>query len=113
MQFTKIIGCGLLILGIIVICWTILHSYNIFTAKISPPLIFKIEEKTKDSLSGEEISPLNLEGIEDIIKEKIGDIFPFEFLPRLLNLVSWSIFAGILIFAGGQISIIGIQLIKR
>jgi hypothetical protein len=33
-------------------------------------------------------------------------------LPKLLNLLSWSIFAGILIFAGAQIAGLGIKLIK-
>jgi len=51
------------------------------------------------------------------MEEQLREMIPVEELveniPRLLNLLSWSIFAGILIFAGAQISSIGVKLIKK
>jgi len=51
--------------------------------------------------------------MEKIVEKKLGEIFLVEFLLKLLNLISWSIFAGILIFAGSQISSLGIKLVKK
>jgi len=111
MEFQKIIGWGLLILGISIIVWTLFTSYNIFTGKTEPVIIFKIEEKEKISFSERE--KLSLEEMEKIVEEKLREIFPTEFLSKLLNLISFSIFVGILIFAGSQISSLGIKLIKK
>lgn len=113
MVLTKIIGWGLLILGILLIVWILFASYNIFTGKTNPPIVFPVEEEIADSSSGEETLTFNLEQIEKMIENKLGDIFPSELLSKLLNLITWSIFAGILIFAGGQISSLGIKLIKK
>lgn len=111
MAIDKIIGWALLVLGIFLIVWPLFTSYNIFTGKIEAPLIFKTGEKEEASLPQKE--KLTLEEMEKTIEEKLGEIFPTEFLPKLLNLISFSIFAGILIFAGGQISNLGIRLIKK
>jgi len=46
--------------------------------------------------------------MKKIIEEQIKEIVP----PGFLNLISWSIFAGILIFGGSGIAGIGVRLIK-
>ncbi len=104
----KFSGLFLLLLGLVVIFYSIFSSYNIFTAKAAPYEVFKVEEQTSSQMGGE--------GIEAQIQEMIGDqlkgILPFDSISTLLNLIAWSIFAGILIFAGAQISGLGIKLIK-
>ena len=50
--------------------------------------------------------------IQEQIEKQLEKLLPKDTLPKLLNLVAWSILAGILIFGGSQISNIGIKLIK-
>jgi len=117
MPIEKILGWVLLILGIFLIVYPLFTSYNIFTGKNQAPTIFKAAEKKETILPQKEtktLSPTELQKeMEKMIEEKLGEIFPTEFLLKLLNLISFSIFVGILIFAGSQISNLGIKLIKR
>lgn len=111
----KILGVILILVGVAVIIYGLYSSYNIFTAKSEVPEIFKVPEK---AISSPKKTPT--EGIEAQLEKMVGEqlktiiptIFPIEFLVQLLNLTSWSIFAGLLIFGGAQISNLGIKLLK-
>ncbi len=115
MNFNKTLGYILLFLGLIIIGWGIYTSYNIFTDKRNPPQIFKIPEEeitlspgqTKDRQDQIESQ------MKSLIQEQLGDMIPTGGLSQILNLASWSIFMGILIFGAGKISSIGVQLIKK
>ena len=116
MQVKKIIGWVLLLSGLLIIFWSLYSSYNIFTGRTLVPEIFKIEEQEKVQLeeskiltSQEEIQ----EEMTEMIGKQIKEIFPSEFSSRLLNLMSWSIFAGILVFGGSRMSGIGINLMRK
>jgi len=120
----KIAGWFLLLFGLGMILWTFYSSYNIFTAKVPAPEIFeigKIEEETKTPLPAPETvqapgtSQTQMEKIlQEQMKEMlpIKEMLPADVVPRLLNLVCWSIFAGIMFFGGSQIATLGIKLIK-
>ena len=136
----KIIGCLLLIVGLVVIFWSMYASYNIFTAKKEAPKVFSynsegvIDLDSKDENVENAVvinidkSKLtdpnylkNLEAeqkaqaesmIKDQISGQLKEIIPEEFILKLLNLSSWSLFIFILIFAGGKISGLGIKLMK-
>jgi len=111
MKMEKIFGWLLLIAGILIIVWGIFNSFNIFTAKQEPPTVFKlVEEKTLPQK--EKTQDLQVQ-MEKMIGEQLKGMLPADFLPKFLNLISWSIFMGILVFAGGQISGIGIKLLKK
>lgn len=97
----KIMGWALLFLGLIIIFFSLYSSYNVFTAKASTPEIFIVEE------GGGTASQM-----QDIIQQQLKGMLPTESIIGLLNLIAWSIFAGILIFGGGQIAGLGIKLIK-
>lgn len=115
MKIKKIIGWVLLVSGLIIIFWALYSSYNIFTVKAPVPEIFKIEREIEIP-ERDKTTPTSPEELQEemkkIIQEQIKEIIPPEFLSKLLNLISWSIFAGILIFGGSKISGIGIKLIK-
>ncbi len=116
MNFTKIFGWILLIAGVAIIVFALYSSYNIFTGKAEAPRVFKVEEKIEIPIPTGKApaTPTELQKeLEKMISEQLKEIIPVEFLPRLLNLITWSIFAGILIFAGAQISSLGIKLIKK
>ncbi|MDI6591772.1 MAG: hypothetical protein QME61_02460 [Patescibacteria group bacterium] len=110
LRLQKFTGWVLLLVGVAIIFWSLSSSYNIFTAKTKAPEIFKIEKK-ETVLPQKE--PRNLQAqMEEMISKQLKGLIPIQTLPTLLNLISWSIFAGILIFAGAQLAHIGIKLLK-
>jgi len=108
-KFSKIIGWSLIFLGVLIILWTVFTSYRIFALKSELPKFF-VEKQ-------EEVSQPGLfldiqEEINRIVGDQIKDMLPDNSFSRIFNLIVWSVLAGIFIFAGGQISNIGIKLIK-
>lgn len=112
MKSKKIIGWALLTVGLIIIFYSLYSSYNIFTAKAAAPEIFKVVEKEEVLSQKGEVQDPQAQ-VEKMIEEQLRGMIPVETLPTLLNLISWSIFAAILIFAGAQITSLGIKLIKK
>ena len=124
---TKIFGWVLIFAGLAIIIWPLYFSYNIFQGKFETPDIFEIEEKEVaiTSIVPEKelaIIPNKLQEefqkeMEKIVGKQLGEQFkellPVDVLPKLLNLIAWSIIAGILIFGGFQISNLGIKLAKK
>ncbi len=110
----KIIGYILLAAGLLFIVWTVYQSYNIFTAKVSAPLIFKTQAaaKTSESAGGGNLQELLQQQMQQELQKQIGQLLPADTIPKILNLASWSILAGILIFAGGTVAGIGIKMVK-
>lgn len=106
----KIVGWVLLILGVLMIVWGIWSSYEIFTAQKPPYEIFKAQETQEVSPKQEKGGPE--EQMQQVIKEQLGEMLPSDFLPQLFNMIAWSVFMGILVFAAGKISILGINLLK-
>ena len=109
----KIIGYVLLVAGLLLIIITLYQSYNIFMGNSSAPLMFKVQAPAQSSKAN---GVGNLQDIQkqlnEEISKQIGQMIPADTLPKILNLLSWSILAGILIFGGGQISSLGIKMIK-
>jgi hypothetical protein len=107
--FRQIAGWALLLAGILVIVYGLYASFNIFIGEKEPPGIFS-PEKESVVPSGE---TGGTEGqLQQLIQEQLEGILPASSIFGMLNLVAWSIFAGILIFGGAQISGLGIKLIK-
>ena len=90
------------------IAWSVYSSFQIFTGKKYVPEIFSLPESTDPLTESGELD----QEIQQVIKEQIMSLFPPEFLTNLFNLIMWSVFAGILIFAGYQISSLGIKLLN-
>lgn len=114
MNINKILGYVLIVGGLLVIGFALFQSYNIFTAKISAPLVFKTQaipetEKNNNNLSLDELLQKQ---IEETVGKQVSQMLGADTLPKLLNLISWSILAGILILGGGQIAGIGTKMIK-
>lgn len=106
----KIGGWLLLVLGVAIISYSLYSSFNIFTNRTPAPEVFPIiqEEQQKTSGTGQDLQAQT----EEMIREQIKGIIPIDFLPRLFNLISWSLLSGVLIFGGSQIGYLGIKLIK-
>lgn len=116
MKFKKILGWVLLLAGLVIIFTSLYFSYRFFTSEAKAPEIFKLEQKTESLSEQSKTIPTSPEALQKemqkMIEQQLKEIIPPEFLSKLLNLISWSIFAGILIFGGSRISGIGIRLIK-
>ena len=103
-----------------------LFSYLIFSGKNSPPEIFQYTpslettELEKNALDKQETpsskisqSPKEMQNyIDQAISKNLQALIPADTIPKILNLVAWSIFIGILFFGAGKIASIGIQLLK-
>lgn len=103
----KISGFILLFAGLIIIFYGLYSSYNIFNGKTEAPVVFQTAENN--------ISPakIDLEAqAQKLLEDQLKNLLPAGSITQLLNLLSWSIFAGILVLGGGQISGIGIKLLK-
>ncbi|OGZ18875.1 MAG: hypothetical protein A2Z68_00470 [Candidatus Nealsonbacteria bacterium RBG_13_38_11] len=110
MNYAKIIGWFLLVAGLIVIVLTLLHSYNIFTVKAEAPELFQPEAGVAlQTLGGSDIQAQ----IQEMVSQQLQNTLPAGFIAMIMNLAAWSILAFILIFGGGQISGLGIKLIKK
>jgi len=107
----KISGWVFLILGVAIILYGLYSSFNIFTNRTPAPEIFPVnqEEQQKTTGTGQDLQAQT----EEMIREQIKGIIPIDFLPRLFNLISWSLLAGVLIFGGSQIANLGIKLVKN
>lgn len=97
----KILGLVLLLLGLVLIGWTLYHSYNVFTGKAAAPDIFSAPEAMQ-------LQP------EQVPEEGLGEFFPVDpdALPEALNMFAWGLLAFVLIFGGSQIAGLGIKLMK-
>lgn len=109
MVSTKVAGWLLLFLGLAIILYSLYSSWQVFTGKMAFPEIFKVSLAKTDSGTGTGGTDVQL---ENLINSQIGQLFPTNAVPTILNLFAWSILAGILIFGGGQVSSLGIKLLK-
>lgn len=113
----KIFAWVLLVAGVVIIGWTLYSSYNIFTGKAVLPAIFEIKQEatgTTTQAGKTPTSPAEIqEQMEIMVTERLKEFLPTDVLPKILNLAVWSMLAFILIFGGGQISVIGIKLFKK
>ncbi|KKP33313.1 MAG: hypothetical protein A2312_04875 [Candidatus Staskawiczbacteria bacterium RIFOXYB2_FULL_32_9] len=115
-MINKILGYVLLIIGLIVIFGVSWQSYNIFNGKIPAPEIFSAQGgkvQLEDKLAVKNPNSLDLQAQLDItIQKQLKDMIPADILPKILNLISFSMFAGILILVGSSLAGIGTKLLK-
>lgn len=113
-MYKKIVGWILISASILAIVWGVWTSAQIFTAKTTAPEIFKestvnkLPAIVKQTGTAQEQAQQQM---ENIINEQIGKMLPAGSVIELLNLIAWSIFMTILIFASGKVAGIGIKLL--
>ncbi|MBI3631319.1 MAG: hypothetical protein HY219_00430 [Candidatus Staskawiczbacteria bacterium] len=112
-MINKIIGYALLVAGLLLIIFTLYQSYGIFTGSLPAPLMFSAQGSAVPASTG------NIGSLQDLqkqlnneISKQISQMIPADSIPKMLNLISWSVLAGILIFGGGQIAGLGVKMIK-
>ena len=123
-NFGKLFAWLIVIIGLSVIVWAILSSYDFFTGQKSFPQVFKpvaAEEIQKDAQQEKTVVVLPKDTTEaqvflqsqaqQLAAENISKLFPAESVFQLLNMTCWIAFASFLVFAGGQIAGIGVKLL--
>ncbi len=109
----KIIGIILLILGILMIFWSLYVSYNIFQDKKPVPEIFRPSAESAATKIDKGSTPQEVDQqIKQTVQEQMANILPQENIYKLLNLIAWSIFAWLVIVAGAKVSSLGIGMLK-
>lgn len=92
----KIIGYTLLILGVILLIFSIYEMVNVYTGNASPPNLFNLSDVSLPTdQAGTTITLIS--GAQ---------------LSQLPNLFFWFILMGFLLFAGGKIASLGVSMIK-
>jgi hypothetical protein len=109
-----IIGYLLITAGILMMLWGVWQSFEIFTDKKPVPELFRFSEFKNEPGNISGVSGVSTEDqVRNLIKEQLDRLLPSEFIAKTFNLISWSIFMFILIYAGSKISVVGIGLINR
>ncbi len=114
MVSTKVAGWLLLLLGLAIILYSLYSSWQIFTAKVPAPEVFELSSVKGSGAAGDlnlEILGLDIQ-LKKVLDSQIQQMLPSDTVPKFLNLFSWSILAGILVFGGAQVSSLGIKLLK-
>jgi hypothetical protein len=115
-KLQNLFGWILLLAGLIMISWIIYSSFNIFTAKTAAPEIFKVKTENQGQAVKGKTPTTQAElqkQMENLIGEQLKTILPLDTLPKLLNLICWSVFATFLVFAGTHVSGLGIKMLKK
>lgn len=109
MTAERILGFVLIAAGLVLIAYAVSASVPIFRGAAFPPEIFSApEERPREPRKIPSAGQM-----ENLLAEQIGSILPAETIPKVLNLGSWVLFAGLLLAAGGQVAGIGVRLVKR
>ena len=112
MDIAKITGWVTFLLGVFIILFTINFTYNIFTGKEEVPQMFDFKVvETQTEVVNEGIP--NQEQIVQMMMGGLKELFPVESISKILDLIVWTMGAGILILGGNQIASLGIKLIKK
>ena len=101
----KIIGYILLAVGLLLIMVPLYQTYNIFSGKTPPPVVFK----TAPVSEPKNTNPFD---IGQQVQNAVTKALPIDLINSTLNLVSWMILLVVLMFGGGQIANLGIKLLK-
>ncbi|MFH1423856.1 MAG: hypothetical protein ABIG29_02820 [Candidatus Nealsonbacteria bacterium] len=103
----KILASVLIFVGLAVIFYGLYSSFNIFTGKEMAPEIFQTPAETKITDSQDVQVQM-----QKIIQDQLKGLVPTGSPAAFLNMISWSILAGILILGGAQIAGLGIKLLN-
>ena len=102
----KKIGYTLLIIGLLLIILPLAQTYFIFTGKIAAPQVFTPPKLVPTSANN---NPFD---IQQQVQQALLKVLPLGFIDTTLNIITWMILMGVLMFGGGKLADIGIKLIK-
>lgn len=105
----KILGYLLLSAGILIMTFSLWQSYQIFSGKVLPPAVFSAPSPAP---AGAVFGQGYQQQFNDAVRQQLSNMLPADQISKLLNLISWSMLAGILLWGGGQVAGIGSKLLR-
>ncbi len=115
-NINKIAGIVLLSVGLALILGSVFYSFQVFTGKVQAPEALKVEQKVSvqfqpgGSGSGDDADIRR--ALQEIVDQNIKGMIPAELVLNSFNLIAFSVFVTILIFAGTQIAGLGARLMR-
>jgi len=107
----KILGWILVLVGIIMIAYTIIGAMNYFSGVTPFPELFFSETK-EIAKTGGSSDALN-DIMQDMLSGQINSLIPEGSITNLLNMSAWSIFAFFMVFAGAKLFELGLKIMKE
>ena len=107
MNWNKIIGYILIIVGLLLIVLPLWQTYNIFTGNAIPAEVFKKPASLDVDLN---VSTFDVQGQ---MQNALIKILPIDFINNTLNLMTWMILLWVLIYGGGKLADVGIKMIRN
>jgi len=104
------IGYALLVIGVLLIGYALVSSYTIFSGNSEPPEIFAEPNVSSPARSSGAQTPE--QQVDVLLQQQLAKILPQDTIAKTLNLFTWSVFVGILIFGGMQLGSLGIKLLR-
>ncbi len=106
-NLNRIIGYILLAVGLLLIATPLYQTYNIFVGKSLPAQVFHAAPVASSAAQAN--NPFD---IQQQMQKALVAILPIDLINNTLNLGSWVILLGILMYGGGQIANLGVKLVK-
>ena len=103
-EVLKICGWVLVIGGTAIIALTVFYSFQVFTARSAPPPVFSFQAEDLSVPSEEDL-------LEQKIRQELVKLVPRNTVVKLLNLMAWSLGAGVISFGGSKLCLLGIKMV--
>ncbi|MCU0653211.1 MAG: hypothetical protein MUD10_03040 [Candidatus Pacebacteria bacterium] len=111
MENKKIAGWLIVVAGLFLIGVTISSTYAYFTGTSEFPSVFKTGTVLESSNGTPSSTQDPQAQVQQAVNQAVGNILPAGSVDKTLNMVSWSVFATFLVYAGAKIAEIGIKLL--
>lgn len=105
---TKLFGWIFIVLGLIVIFFTIFETMSYFKAEKEFPQVFVVEKQVSSNTTGTLDSMM-----QGLISDQMSSIIGEGTIEKMFNMLAWSMFAFLMIYAGAKVSDIGFKLVKK
>ncbi|MDD4661870.1 MAG: hypothetical protein PHG24_01135 [Candidatus Pacebacteria bacterium] len=106
----KTLGWIFLALGIVIILFTTLQTYNYFTGvDVFPELFYGAVETQSSSASSDSLNAM----MESMLSSQLNSFISKDSITLLLNMTAWSLFAFFMVFAGGKLFELGLKVMKE
>lgn len=124
-NYQKIIGWIVVFCGLALIVFTVNASFGYFTGKKDFPSVFKspaLETRQEVLDNGVAFFPVGVpdtidpqvqmqQALNQATSQAVASALPADSMTKILNLLSWSVFATFLVFSGAQVAGIGVKLL--
>lgn len=109
------IGWVLLVVGIFILFWTIMNSYNMFTDRQDFPGLFEssASQTSSQTSQGDSVEDMIQDQIQSLMSEQFSSIIPSGAITDMLNMTAWIIFATFMVYAGAKVAGLGASMIRR